>query len=103
MANEIMDVEFTKSLNSFLASQGYTNIMSFGVDDSDSVPGTDDKAVYWLEPLKPGDSRMQDSDDDYLVEDILSSDVLEMADGQDNTIFMIKVPAEDMKLYESDH
>lgn len=102
MENRIVDIEFTKPLNSFLAGLGYTHIYSIGVDDEDCSPETDNKAVYWLEPLKPGDSRIEDTDADCVAWEILSKDVLDMTDGHDNTVFMIKVPVEDLKLYEID-
>ncbi|MDB5276139.1 MAG: hypothetical protein JWR61_1094 [Ferruginibacter sp.] len=102
MENEIMNVEFTEPLNRFLAGNGYTHVLSLGADDSDCKTDTDDKVVYWLEPLKPQDDRIKEADCDYPVTPILDSEVFEMAEGQDNTVFMIKVPAEDLKLYESD-
>jgi hypothetical protein len=102
MEMEMMDVEFTNSLNSFLAGKGYTHLFSAGVDDTDCHPDKDDKGVYWLEPLKAEDPRILDKDPDYAVAEIFSSEVLEMANGQDNVIFMIKVPTEHLKLYETD-
>ena len=102
MENEIIDVAFTESLNRFLAGKGYTHIFSHGVDDSHCKPDSDDKVVYLLEPLKPNDARIQEADYDYPVAPIVDSEVFEMSEGQDNTVFMIKVPADDLKLYESD-
>ena len=99
MQDEIIDVEFTAPLNSFLAAKGYTHIYSIGVDDTECSTENDEKAVYWLEPLKPGDGRIADNDPDYYVADINNDEVIDMANGEDNTVFMIKVPAEDLELF----
>lgn len=102
MKDEIIDVAFTKSLNDFLTKTGYTHIFSLGVDDADVSPDSDDKVVYWLQPLKPGDSRIANDDTSFMVSEIKSDDIIDMATGQDNTIFMIRVPVEDMDTYLKD-
>ena len=52
MKDETIDVPFTKSLNDFLVEAGYTHIYSLGADDTESKTGTDEKVVYWVQPLK---------------------------------------------------
>ena len=102
MKDEIMDVEFTNYVKDFLFQLGYTHILSLGVDDTESASFTKDKNICWLTPLLPGDSRIDDHDPDYIIAEIQSDEVIEMATGKDNTLFMIRVPVEDMNTFLKD-
>lgn len=51
MADIHSGIEFTNDLRSFLADNGYSHIISIGVDDCESEPYIN-KGHYWLEPLK---------------------------------------------------
>lgn len=102
MKDETIDVEFTKSLHDFLSANGYTHMFYKGVDSSESAADTHDKFVYWLEPLKSCDTRIAEDAPDFMVAEIQSDDIIKMANSQGDSVYMIKIPIEDMNTYLKD-
>ena len=99
MTDDYVAVELTGPLHKFLTDRGYTHIISLGIDDASDEAPESGKHCCWLEPLMPGDDRINDNDDDYIVEEINSSGVLDMVAGENAIQFMIKVPQLDMEDY----
>ena len=100
MKDEIMEVEFSKELNDFLKGCGYTHILSVGIADTfGELKEAKGKDPYWLLPLKAADKRIHENLDDNIIEEINSPDVLDMAAGDDNILFLIKLPVAEMNLF----
>ena len=80
-------IEFKENVRQFLASNGYTHILSIGID-------TMDENIYWLEPLKQTDPRLQFEETDLVISAINSLDVEDIILGAEPITFKIKIPVE---------
>jgi hypothetical protein len=70
-------IEFTKQVYLNLIQQGYTHIYSRGTLDQKSDTDND----FFLVPLKADDPRLRFEESDLIIEDIHSSEVLDMLNG----------------------
>lgn len=80
-------IEFKENVRQFLMSKGYTHIVSHGIE-------AQDENIYWLEPVKETDPRLQFEEADQITAAIDSMDVSDMVLGADPITFKIKIPTE---------
>lgn len=84
-------LEFTKEIQQFLKAKSYSHIMSLGVSDK-PVRNSNENSDYILIPLKPHDPRISNNKTDLIIEEIESSEVLEMAEGVTSINFLVEIP-----------
>ncbi len=91
MSSETLKAELSEELLLFLQQEGYSHILSLGDAETENGPdgGTDD---YFLLPLKQDDMRLHFEEAEYLINPIMSQDVLIMAQGVDALRFLIEIP-----------
>lgn len=93
MNDENMDAVFNRPLRDFLESRGYSHIISVGVDITDQLDTAQKETdIFWLEPIKPDDPRLNYEEAEHLIQAINDSDVFDMAGGVDAISFMVKIP-----------
>lgn len=90
-------VPFDRNMHSFLVQEGYTHIYCKGiVPEQDELEESEN---YYLIPLKPADSRLQYQETDMMIEEINSTDILDMADGDEFISFFLELSANDYDLF----
>jgi hypothetical protein len=101
MQDETIDTEFTHDLHTHLIKKGYTHLIAVG-KDSHEENIAEGKDSFWLIPLKEGDERFQQNDTHYEIKEIMDATVLEMVHGNEDIVFMLKMPAEEMNIFLKD-
>lgn len=99
MQNEqISKVIFTNELLQFLIKQGYTYMYCKGVVAIDETGNGDE---YILVPLKSTNNlkAFQDQFPESIIEDIKSSDIIDMSYGDPFIGFSVEIPTEDLENY----
>lgn len=85
----IKTLEFNRELLQLLKDSGYTHIYNMGIRINIWEADSED---YVLVPLKPDDARLQYEETEMMIEDINSSDVYDMADGDPFITFLLDMP-----------
>ncbi len=105
MKDNAIDVEFRPSVRDFLEKQGYTHILSLGIQPNemnDAAEPETGKENYWLEPIKEDDPRLKYEEVEQTIQAINDTEVFDMATGQDEIRFMIRIPVVDYDIYLKD-
>lgn len=94
-----VQVSFSKELQNYLMSNGYSHILSLGLADNQQ-PAKTTNSNYILVALKPDDPRINYQETDLIIEGIGSNEVHEMADGVSGVKFLIDIDEADYKLFK---
>jgi hypothetical protein len=93
MKHTVVRTAFTSDIHQFLIAQGYSHILSQGVDPTDA----DESPDYILIPTRPEDSLIDTTTN--IIEVITATDVLEMVAGDEFIHFVVEVPVKEFQLF----
>ncbi len=91
---------FKKDLYQYLVQNGYSHIQNVGTSET-GEDDSKDVSDYLLIALKQNDPLITSEDTELWIEEISSTDVKEMLDGEDGINFIVEIPENEYQKFKS--